>query len=258
MKRKTTRQHRHRHHHRRGARPGRGPGRGGVRDQGADALHEQGPAPRAEQDAAETRKNHDWDPNAPLYGKNPAQAAPRRAGGADDAGHRRPAHRRRPARAGGGGAPAATPPRPATRPPAGRSQAGRPRPTRWANWPRPCPHRHRPTAGADPFMYFVQAGAFRTAEDAEAQRAKLSLMGVRGQGHRARAGRPPGVPRARGPVRQERRCRPAKERLDRRRPGNRAGARPALSRHLPDSAGGNFGRRALRHPKGVIELNEST
>ena len=32
--------------------------------------------------------------------------------------------------------------------------------------------------GADPFLYFVQAGAFRTPEDAEAQRAKLSLMGV--------------------------------------------------------------------------------
>jgi cell division protein FtsN len=27
-------------------------------------------------------------------------------------------------------------------------------------------------------MYFVQAGAFRTPEDAEAQRAKLSLMGI--------------------------------------------------------------------------------
>ncbi len=34
-------------------------------------------------------------------------------------------------------------------------------------------------AGApDPFLYFVQAGAFRTSEDAEAQRAKLSLMGL--------------------------------------------------------------------------------
>jgi cell division protein FtsN len=33
-------------------------------------------------------------------------------------------------------------------------------------------------SGADPFMYFVQAGAFRTTDDAEAQRAKLSLMGV--------------------------------------------------------------------------------
>jgi cell division protein FtsN len=35
-----------------------------------------------------------------------------------------------------------------------------------------------PSSGADPFMYFVQAGAYRSTEDAEAQRAKLSLMGV--------------------------------------------------------------------------------
>jgi cell division protein FtsN len=33
-------------------------------------------------------------------------------------------------------------------------------------------------ATADPFSYFVQAGAFRTPEDAEAQRAKLTLIGV--------------------------------------------------------------------------------
>jgi cell division protein FtsN len=36
----------------------------------------------------------------------------------------------------------------------------------------------RSSSGADPFFYFVQAGAFRTPEDAEAQRAKLSLMGI--------------------------------------------------------------------------------
>src|SRR5215218_8928780 len=30
----------------------------------------------AEQDAAESRKNRDWDPNAPLYGKNPAKPVP--------------------------------------------------------------------------------------------------------------------------------------------------------------------------------------
>ena len=29
----------------------------------------------AEQDAAEEKKNKDWDPNAPLYGKNPAKPA---------------------------------------------------------------------------------------------------------------------------------------------------------------------------------------
>ena len=32
--------------------------------------------------------------------------------------------------------------------------------------------------GADPFTYFVQAGAFRTPEDAEAQRAKLAMLGI--------------------------------------------------------------------------------
>ena len=32
--------------------------------------------------------------------------------------------------------------------------------------------------GADPFVYFVQVGAYRTPEDAESQRAKLSLMGL--------------------------------------------------------------------------------
>ena len=35
-----------------------------------------------------------------------------------------------------------------------------------------------PSSTVDPFSYFVQAGAFRTPEDAEAQRAKLSLMGL--------------------------------------------------------------------------------
>jgi len=37
-----------------------------------------------------------------------------------------------------------------------------------------------PTAagGADPFTYFVQAGAFKSPEDAEAQRAKLAMLGM--------------------------------------------------------------------------------
>ena len=33
-------------------------------------------------------------------------------------------------------------------------------------------------AGADPFSYFVQAGAFRSQDDAEAQRAKLAMLGI--------------------------------------------------------------------------------
>jgi len=34
---------------------------------------------------------------------------------------------------------------------------------------------------ADPFTYFVQAGAFRTPDDAEAQRAKLAMLGIDAQ-----------------------------------------------------------------------------
>ncbi|WP_439114797.1 SPOR domain-containing protein [Hydrogenophaga sp.] len=34
---------------------------------------------------------------------------------------------------------------------------------------------------ADPFVYFVQAGAFRTPEDAETQRAKLAMLGIDAQ-----------------------------------------------------------------------------
>lgn len=34
------------------------------------------------------------------------------------------------------------------------------------------------TAAADPFIYFVQAGAFRTPEEADAQRAKLAMLGI--------------------------------------------------------------------------------
>ena len=35
-----------------------------------------------------------------------------------------------------------------------------------------------PGPGADPFSYFVQAGAYRSPEDAEAQRAKLAMLGI--------------------------------------------------------------------------------
>ena len=104
----------------------------------------------AEQDAAETRKNRDWDPNAPLYGKNPAKPLPPAPGVIAPA------------------PPVAAIPAPPVAPavqgkpadPLGEFAAA------------------RSAAANDPFFYFVQAGAFRTPEDAEAQRAKLSLMGV--------------------------------------------------------------------------------
>jgi cell division protein FtsN len=116
----------------------------------------------AEQDAAESRKNQNWDPNAPLYGKNPAKPMAPASGIAPP-----------PAAAASGSAPAAIPAaagsasvKSATKPPVSSDPLGDLAAARSA------------APGADPFLYFVQAGAFRTAEDAESQRAKLSLMGI--------------------------------------------------------------------------------
>ncbi|MFZ2392740.1 MAG: SPOR domain-containing protein [Rhodoferax sp.] len=106
---------------------------------------------KASQDANELEKNKNWDPNAPLYGKNPAKPA--------------------------GPAETLVTPPPANAPenkpavnadPLGdlvkaRAKSGAASPL--ANTP-------------DPFTYFIQVGAFRAPEDAEAQRAKLSLAGI--------------------------------------------------------------------------------
>ncbi|HWH82614.1 MAG TPA: SPOR domain-containing protein, partial [Burkholderiaceae bacterium] len=44
--------------------------------------------------------------------------------------------------------------------------------------------------GADPFSYFVQAGAYGRTEDAEQQRAKLAMLGLEGKlSEREQAGR---------------------------------------------------------------------
>lgn len=119
-----------------------------------------GPSRTIDQDAAEARRNKDWDPNAPLYGKNPARAAV-------------------------SATPAASP-APAD---AGDYQEV---PPAVAGIPTPAPAAAAATAdplgdlararsgatGVDPFAYFVQVGAYRTAGDAESQRARLSLGGV--------------------------------------------------------------------------------
>ncbi len=102
-----------------------------------------------EQDAAEAKKNKDWDPNAPLYGKNPAKPAAAPAAAAS--------------------APAAAKVETKVE---GKTEA---KPAVTAG---PLGDLAKAKTAADPFAYFVQAGAFRTAEDAESQRAKLSLAGV--------------------------------------------------------------------------------
>lgn len=110
----------------------------------------------ADQNADEAKKNKDWDPNAGLYGKNPAKAPV-------------PA------------VPASAPQDAKLAKPDAKLDAKA---------------ENKPAVSADPlgdlakskaaasdvadssFTYFVQVGAYRTPEDAETQRAKLSLAGI--------------------------------------------------------------------------------
>ncbi len=137
-----------------------------------------GPSRSAEQDAAESKKNQNWDPNAPLYGRNPAKtqaatpAAPASAAVAGKDAKDKPKDGKdakdekevqKAAKDGKEKAPEAPAVvgRPPSADPLGDLAAAR-----------------ASSTGGDPFLYFVQVGAFRSAEDAEAHRAKLSLMGV--------------------------------------------------------------------------------
>jgi len=108
-----------------------------------------------EQDAAEVERNKNWDPNAPLANKPSARAsAPAPV----------PATAASPPRA-----PAvAEPPKPA-RDPGAILSGQEPPPIAIA------PRSAKP--GVDPFIYFVQVGAFSKPEDAEQQRAKLAMLG---------------------------------------------------------------------------------
>jgi len=125
----------------------------------------------ADQDAAEAKKNKDWDPNAPLYGKNPAKPAVPAAAASAPA------------------PPAASAPVAVAKPDTAKPDVPKPEATKPdAAVAKPAAASADPlgdlakakssTSAAEPFVYFVQAGAFRTPEDAESQRAKLSLSGV--------------------------------------------------------------------------------
>ena len=133
----------------------------------------------AEQDAAESRKNRDWDPNAPLYGKNPAKPLPPAPGIIAPA----PPVAVIPAPPPVVIGPSLDAPPKAATGSANAARSASPVPPAVAGRPSTDPLGELAAArssspGADPFLYFVQAGAFRTAEDAEAQRARLSMLGV--------------------------------------------------------------------------------
>ena len=170
------------------------------------------PQRTADQDAAETQKNKNWDPNSPLYGKNPAKPNTGASGVV--------------------AAPAAPVPTPvipgmpSTTPPPATTSAAVPAPkasalpgTRdpaaiLADKPARGTAASGAAAGADPFAYFVQAGAYGRTEDAEAQRAKLAMLGMEGKmSEREQSGRT--VYRVRiGPFDKKADADAAKEKLD--------------------------------------------
>jgi cell division protein FtsN len=139
------------------------------------------PQRTAGQDAAEAEKNKNWDPNGPLYGKNPAKPGNGASGALAPGSPPSPVIP---------GMPSTTPP-PATSTTSAAVPA--PRASALASTRDPAailadkPVREPRAAasgvanGADPFTYFVQAGAYGRTEDAEAQRAKLAMLGVEGK-----------------------------------------------------------------------------
>ena len=123
------------------------------------------PSRTADDAAAEAKKNRDWDPNAALSGKPAVKDA--QAGVDPAAAPAAPV-------ATGAPAPSADPVGDLAKAKTD-TQAKPAAPTQGAA----APAATAATAAAgDPFNYFVQAGAFRTPEDAEQQRIKLSLMGL--------------------------------------------------------------------------------
>ncbi len=144
----------------------------------------------AEQDAVEAQKNKDWNPNSAIQAK-PASPPEGAADGAPANAAATPASPAAPAVAADPLADlvknkslAGTPPPAATPQPAATQPASQP-----AAQPA-APQAPKASNSADPFTYFVQAGAFKSAPDADAQKAKLSMMGIEAKvSEREQAGR---------------------------------------------------------------------
>ncbi len=139
----------------------------------------------ADVDAAEAEKNKDWDPNAPLYGKKGAKSG-------DKTDESKPEAKPEPkVDAAAKVAPkssdplgdlakvkAAEPKAKAAEPKAAETKPVEPKPSEVKAEPKAEPKVDPKPAATDPFIYFVQAGAYRTTEEAEAQRAKTGMLGL--------------------------------------------------------------------------------
>ena len=142
----------------------------------------------ADQDAVEAEKNKDWNPNGAIQSKPVTPEAPADAKAANPG-------------AASAGAPnfgaAAAAPAVTADPLADLAKKQNPNSAPAASTPAaPAPAASTPQpankvpATNDPFTYFVQAGAFKSAADADAQKAKLSMMGIESKvSEREQAGR---------------------------------------------------------------------
>jgi cell division protein FtsN len=146
----------------------------------------------AEQDAVESQKNKDWNPNGALQSKPATAETPADSSAAPASNAPAPAVAADPLadlmkKSSSGSAPASpAASAPAVAPPPAATPQPAPAP---AASPAASPAANKAAAN-DPFTYFVQAGAFKSASDADAQKAKLSMMGIESKvSERDQAGR---------------------------------------------------------------------
>jgi len=146
----------------------------------------------AEQDAVESQKNKDWNPNGALQSKPATAETPADSSTAPASNAPAPAVAADPLadlmkKSSSGSAPASpAASAPAVAPPPAATPQPAPAP---AASPATSPAANKAAAN-DPFTYFVQAGAFKSASDADAQKAKLSMMGIESKvSERDQAGR---------------------------------------------------------------------
>jgi cell division protein FtsN len=132
----------------------------------------------ADQDAVEAEKNKDWNPNGAIQSKPATPEAPADAATANPA-----------AATAGVPNPGAGAPTPAVTADPLAAAASAPAASAPPPAATPQPANKAPATN-DPFTYFVQAGAFKSAADADAQKAKLSMMGIEAKvSEREQAGR---------------------------------------------------------------------
>lgn len=126
------------------------------------------PQRTAEQDAEEAVRNKNWDPNAPLAGKAGAKAASGVVSGLPQVAAPAPVVLAPPVAVPDSTVSPAPAPAPAAKP---VEKVAEKKPDAKAA------AASAAAAAGDPYLYFIQAGAYTKTDDAEQQRAKLAMLG---------------------------------------------------------------------------------